>query len=67
MFVFALNGRLLAERHTHDTDDQPVASCAIYQGSHGEWVPGTIIFTGHARGFVKVSSAAPRPDYISRH
>lgn len=54
MFLFTLNGRLLAEGVLSDGNDHLVTSCEVYLGSHGEWLPYDLIFTGHTRGLVKV-------------
>jgi len=54
MFVYTLNGRHLAEGVLSENDNHLVTSCELYQGVHGDWSPYDLIFTGHARGLVKV-------------
>ena len=55
IFMYTLNGSLLLDQRTGGSTDK-ILSCAFYEGAGNEWLERDILFTGHAKGVVKVWS-----------
>lgn len=53
--LFTLNGDLIIDQNVC-TEDDVITSCAFYEGSGKDWLKRQLIFTGHRRGVVNVSS-----------
>jgi hypothetical protein len=58
LIVTTLNGRLLMEQDVcvGDEDADGITAVAVYEGVGNEWCERELIFTGHRRGTVKVST-----------
>jgi len=54
--VLTLNGHLLVEQKVCDAEDDEITCCAFYEGAANEWVERVLLFTGHKRGIVNVST-----------
>lgn len=54
--LFTLNGDLLLDQDICADVDDIIVSCAFYEGSGNEYLARDLIFTGHKRGIVNVSS-----------
>jgi len=55
--LYTLNGELLLDQDVCVEGDDYVVSCAFYEGTGNEWLERGILFTGHKRGCVNVSSS----------
>lgn len=54
LLLFTLNGHLLVDQKLSDGPEDPILSCAFYNGAANEWVERELLFTGHAHGVVNV-------------
>lgn len=55
IIMYTLNGAPLLSQNGGGPDDK-ILSCAFYEGAGNEWLERDILFTGHAKGVVKVWS-----------
>ncbi|KAF2104564.1 beach-domain-containing protein [Rhizodiscina lignyota] len=53
VLLFSLNGQLLLEQRVSSNED-PIISCAFYEGVGNEWLEAELVFTGHSRGIVNI-------------
>ncbi len=54
--LYTLNGAALLEQAVCDSADDKTLSCVFYEGVGDEWQERELLFTGHKRGVVNVSS-----------
>lgn len=54
--LYSLNGVLLLDQAVCEAASDCIMSCAFYEGVSNEWLGRELIFTGHKRGLVNVSS-----------
>lgn len=54
--LWTLNGDLILEQNIYVEGDESISSCAFYEGSGNEFLERNLIFTGHKKGVVNVSS-----------
>ena len=54
--LYTLNGDLLLEQNVCVEGEDCLTACAFYEGSGNEWLERDLVFTGHKRGVVNVSS-----------
>jgi hypothetical protein len=58
MSLYTLNGALLVEQTACESPDESILACMFYEGVSNEWLERELLFTGHRRGVVNVSSYA---------
>lgn len=58
MSLYTLNGSLLLEQAACASTDDTILTCAFYEGVNNEWLDRQLLFTGHRRGVVNVSSTS---------
>lgn len=54
--LYTLNGALLLRQGIYESADDNILSCVFYEGVSDEWLERELLFTGHRRGVVNVSS-----------
>jgi hypothetical protein len=54
--LYSLNGAVLLEQVVCDSSDDTTLACVFYEGVGDEWHERELVFTGHKRGVVNVSS-----------
>lgn len=54
--LWTLNGDPMLEQNIYVEGDDSISSCAFYEGSGNEYLERNLIFTGHKKGVVNVST-----------
>ena len=54
--LWTLNGEPILEQNIYVEGDDTISSCAFYEGTGNEYLERNLIFTGHKKGVVNVSS-----------
>ncbi len=57
--LYTLNGDPILEQNVCVEGEDLITSCAFYEGNGNEYLERDLIFTGHKRGVVNVSSSPP--------
>lgn len=56
--LYTLNGALLLHQDVYESADDHILTCVFYEGVSDEWLERDLLFTGHRRGVVNVSTTS---------
>ena len=58
-----INGEGILDQDVCQEQDDMITACAFYEGSGNEYLERDLVFTGHKRGIVNVSTLVLRPHH----